>query len=160
MAKKTLVLYFSVNQHTKQLAEVLSDKLGADLEEVHPKEAYPENYNVLVTMVKEQIENNEIPEACELEHKLEDYDVILLGTPNWWSHIAPPLLGLMKANKVEGKTVGIFATHIGGGIGGIEKAAKEAWPNNDYLESLEVYGDGGSNREKLINEWIEKTNLK
>lgn len=160
MANKTLVLYFSVNQHTELLAKTIQEKIGADIEEVHPVEAYPDNYNVLVTMVKEQIEKHEIPEAKALEHKLEDYDTILVGTPNWWSHIAPPLLGLMKDNKVEGKKVGIFATHIGGGIGGIEEAVKEEWPDNDYLESLEIYGDGGSNREKLIDEWLEKVNLK
>ena len=39
---KILVAYFSAQEHTKRISERLAEKLGADLFEIQPKQAYTE----------------------------------------------------------------------------------------------------------------------
>lgn len=50
----------------------------------------------------------------ELAAKVEDmgkYDVIFIGSPNWWSTIAPPVASFLASYDLSGKTVIPFVTH-------------------------------------------------
>ena len=49
--RNTLVVYYSWGNNTKAVAEYLSQRLGADLLELKPKEAYPTDYDACVRKV-------------------------------------------------------------------------------------------------------------
>ena len=49
---------------------------------------------------------------------LVQYDVVFVGTPNWWGTMTPPVRTWVTQNKdaLKGKTVCLFQTHGGGGM--------------------------------------------
>ena len=47
---------------------------------------------------------------------LAKYDMVFVGTPNWWGTMAPPVRTWVTQSKktLKGKTVCLFQTHGGG----------------------------------------------
>ncbi|MBP7105480.1 MAG: hypothetical protein KBA83_10180, partial [Fermentimonas sp.] len=41
----------------------------------------------------------------------------LIGSPNWFKTLAPPVMSFLKRHNFAGKTVIPFCTHGGGGFG-------------------------------------------
>ena len=46
---------------------------------------------------------------------LAPYDAVLVGTPNWWGTLAPPVCTLIENPALAGKKMALFQTHGGGG---------------------------------------------
>lgn len=87
---------------------------------------------------------------------LSNYDVILLGTPNWCGTVASPLAAFLKRNDFTGKKIGVFCSHGGGGISNIERDVKSLCPSADVLKSLSIVGSGGKNIESAVQTWVEE----
>ena len=105
-AKKVLVLYYSVTNTTKQMAEYIQQKTGADIEAITPVNAYPTVYADLINVA--------------------DYDIIFLGYPIWMGTYAQPVKTLLANTDFKGKTVVPFCTSGSSGIkqsvGDLQKA--------------------------------------
>ena len=84
--------------------------------EIKTEGRYPENYNAMVQQAKEEIANNYRPALTTKLDNLAQYDVVFIGTPNWWSTITPQLSSFLETYDLNGKTVVPFITHGGGGI--------------------------------------------
>ena len=78
-AKKVLVLYYSVTNTTKQMAEYIQQKTGADIEAITPVNAYSSDYGELIKRSQEEIQGNILPELKPFAHNVADYDIIFLG---------------------------------------------------------------------------------
>ncbi len=53
--------------------------------------------------------------------QLDRYDTLLVGTPNWFGTIAPPVQTFLKDSDLSGKRVAPFCTNGGGGFGTIPR---------------------------------------
>ena len=80
-AKKVLVLYYSVTNTTKQMAEYIQQKTGADIEAIECTEAYPTDYQELIKRAGAEINDNVLPELKPFAHNVADYDIIFFGYP-------------------------------------------------------------------------------
>ena len=47
---------------------------------------------------------------------ISKYDVVFLGSPNWWGTITPQVSSFLENYDLSGKTVIPFITHGGGGV--------------------------------------------
>lgn len=47
---------------------------------------------------------------------MAQYDVVFLGSPNWWGTITPQVSSFLDTYDLSGKTVIPFITHGGGGV--------------------------------------------
>ena len=125
-AKKVLVLYYSVTNTTKQIAEYIQQKTGADIEAITPVNAYPTVYADLIKRSQEEIQGNVLPELNALKHNVADYDIIFLGYPIWMGTYAQPVKTLLANTDFKGKTVVPFCTSGSSGIkqsvGDLQKA--------------------------------------
>ena len=67
---------------------------------------------------KEQADSSARPGIAVWPESLDQYDVIFVGTPNWWGTMAPPVRTWVTQSKdaLKGKTVCLFQTHGGGGM--------------------------------------------
>ncbi len=113
---KVLIVYYSYSGNTKKVAQAIQDKIGGDMFEIKTEGTYPENYNEMVQQAKEEITNNYRPALTTKLENLAQYDVVFIGTPNWWSTITPQLSSFLQAYDLSGKTVIPFITHGGGGV--------------------------------------------
>ena len=111
--KKVLVAYFSHSGNTRAVAERIAAATGADLFEIVPQKPYPAEYRAVVDQARREIAADYRP---ALKTDLPDagrYDVIYIGSPCWWSTVAPPVATFLAAHDFTGKTLIPFMTHEG-----------------------------------------------
>ena len=103
--KKVLVVYFSHSGNTRAVAERIAAATGADLFEIVPQKPYPAEYRAVVDQARREIAADYRP---ALKTDLPDagrYDVIYIGSPCWWSTVAPPVATFLAAHDFTGKTL-------------------------------------------------------
>ena len=110
--------------------------LKADIYEIRPITPYPEAYNATVDLAREQLRQNARPAIQKDVPDLSQYSAILLGTPNWWSHVAMPVFTFMDQNDLSGKVVLPFVSHGGGGMSGCEHDIRNKYPKADVPKQL------------------------
>ena len=80
---------------------------------------------------RSSIEMNDLtirPAMIENPLDISAYDEILVGFPVWWK-IAPTIINtFMEAHDLTGKTVRVFATSGGSGIGNCERSLQKQYP--------------------------------
>ena len=131
-AGKVAVVYFSLSGNTRFAAETIAKKAGAALFEIKAETPYNSKFNKCCDEAKPECYGKKLRPIKPIEGlDLAKYDVVFVGTPDWWGTMAPPVRTWVTQNKdaLKGKTVGIFQTHGGGGM---ERVGKEF---------AEVFGD-------------------
>ncbi len=124
-AGKVAVVYFSWSGNTRFAAETIAKKAGAALFEIKAETPYNSNFNKCCDEAKPECYGKKLRAIKPIEGlDLAKYDVVLVGTPDWWGTMAPPVRTWVTQNKdaLKGKTVSIFQTHGGGGM---ERVGKE-----------------------------------
>ena len=137
-AKKVLVLYYSVTNTTKQIAEYIQQKTGADIEAIQTVAEYPTDYQELLKRSGEEREGNVLPELKPLAHNVADYDIIFFGYPIWFGTYAQPLKTIVASGVFNGKTVVPFCTSGSSGVKQSADDLKKAVPGINIPESFNV----------------------
>lgn len=110
---KSLIVYYSHSGTTRRLAELITRETGGDLLELVPETAYPQDYNAVVAQAKRELQSGHRPALKTALPDLSAYDMVFVGTPNWWSSPAPPVLTFLEQADAKGATVAPFCTHGG-----------------------------------------------
>lgn len=116
--KKVLVVYFSETGNTQKLAKLISDEVGGDFRRIEPKTPYTTNHSDLVSIAKEEQNKDLRPEIKNRISDFNDYDIIYVGYPIWWSDMPQILYTFFELYDFSGKTVIPFSTHGGSGLAG------------------------------------------
>jgi flavodoxin len=114
--KKILIAYFSHSGVTRRAAEQIQSAVGGDLFEIAASEPYPRDYNTVLGIAKREIAQGYLPALCGELPAVDGYDVVFVGSPNWWSTIAPPVSAFLSGLDLTGKRIIPFITHGGGGL--------------------------------------------
>lgn len=169
--KKVLVVYFSrtgeqysvgniTEGNTAVIAKMIAEQTGADMFEIKLKnDTYPAAYKALTEVALSEKKANARPEIAENVTNFADYDVVFIGSPNWWSDMPMALYTFMEANDWSGKIVAPFVTHEGSGLSSIPSKIKTA-TGAEMLDGLAIYGHVAQNereqaKENVLN-WLNK----
>ena len=121
---KTAVIYFSWSGNTRFAAETIAKKVGADIFEIKAETPYNSGFGKCCDEAKPECYGKTLRPIKPIAGlDLVQYDVVFVGTPNWWGTMAPPVRTWVTKSKdaLKGKTVCIFQTHGGGGMQSIGK---------------------------------------
>ena len=116
---KYAVVYFSWSGNTRFAAETIAKKAGADLFEIKAETPYNSDFHKCCDEAKPECYGKKQRAIKPIEGlNLSKYDVVFVGTPNWWGTMAPPVRTWVTQSKdaLKGKTVCLFQTHGGGGM--------------------------------------------
>ena len=105
---KTLIIYYSLTGHTKEIAEKIQSKTNADLFEIETQKAFPMK-PILFFAVKQQLKDKNYP-ALKNIPDITAYDTIFIGAPVWWYTAATPVLSLLNQVDFQNKKVVPFST--------------------------------------------------
>ena len=136
--KKVLVLYYSQTGATQQVAEELSNRLGADIELLEVEEPYDGNFSETVERCGRERAEGHIPALKPLKSDLSEYDLIFLGFPVWNGIYATPVKSLFESYKIENKKIVPFCTYGSGGLNTSSDALREALPACEILPGYGV----------------------
>lgn len=154
---KTLVAFFSASGTTKKVAENLSSVIGADLYEIRPKEPYTRaDLNWMDKKSRSSIEMQNMenrPQLADTSAEIEKYDRIFLGFPIWW-YTAPRIIcSFLESYDFSGKTIVLFATSGGSGLGNTAKELSSSCQKATIKEGKIL--NGRISKEQL-KQWAEK----
>lgn len=91
--------------------------------------------------------------------KWAEYDIIILGYPNWWASIPMPVATLLESYDFSGKRILPFCSHGGGRFGQSLTAIAKLAPNAKLGEGLSVHYSGGSTLARDVTKWLEKNGI-
>lgn len=155
MNGRGLVAYFSVSGNTEVVAKEIARQTGSDIVEIRPIVPYTEPYGELTKKAKAEISSGYRPEIEGVD--IDGYDVVFVGSPNWWSTVAPPVLTFLEGHDFEGVTVAPFVTHGGGGKGHADRDVGKACNASRITDMLVV--SGGRKDPDGISSWVSGNGL-
>lgn len=171
-SKKVLVAFFSrtgenyavgniEKGNTHIIAEMIANETKGKLFQIETVRPYPDEYKACVDIAKAEKENDARPEV-KGDIKVEDYDVIFLGYPNWWGDMPMAVYTFIEKHDWNGKTVIPFCTHEGSGLSGTERKLKDACKGATVSEGLAIKGTIAQNSQpqalKAVQTWLKKVN--
>ena len=154
---KTLVAYFSASGTTKRIAEKLALTTGGDLYEIKPAVPYTRTdldwQDNLSRSSMEMNDPSSRPELADKNANIAGYDRIFLGFPIWW-YTAPAIIrSFLESYDFDGKTIILFATSGGSGLG---KTAKELASSCAGAKIIEGQVFNGNPPRSTLEQWAEK----
>lgn len=153
--KKILVAYFSHTGNTREIADQIHKIVGGDIFEIQTVVPYTKDYNALTKQAKKELDSGYKPELRTNVQDIGSYDVIFIGSPNWWSSIAPPVITFLSSNNFEGKTIIPFITHGGGGKGHCFTDVEQLCPTTSVENGYAFLGSGARNAQREVSEWLK-----
>lgn len=149
-----LTVYFTESGNTEALANAIHKKVGGEILQLKTVKPYPESYTTLTEYAKKELEDQSMPELATKIPNMEQFKIIFLGFPNWWSSVPMPIHTFAKSANFDGKIIAPFVTHGGGGLGHIEADLKKIFPNSKILKPLSLSGSRHSIYEQEADKWI------
>lgn len=171
--QKSLVAFFSradenyavgyiEKGNTHIVAEMIAAETGADLFHIKTVTPYPAAYNECIEVAKREKQSNARP-AIQGDIRVEDYDVIYLGYPNWWGEMPMAVYTFIEKHNWEGKTIVPFCTHEGSGLSGTERRIQSACTGGKVLKGLAIRGATAQHEpetvRKSVHSWVSKISL-
>lgn len=106
---KTLVVYYSLSGHTKDIALQIADKTKADVYEIETIEIYSSPSVYMKS--KKELSSKNYPELKQGSlPDIANYDTIFIGGPVWWYTMAPAVYSFLQKVDFTGKRVVPFST--------------------------------------------------
>lgn len=145
--------------NTHIIADMIAEATGGDTFEIVPAKNYPISYDECIEVAKREKQSNARP-AIKGDVKIEDYDVIFLGYPNWWGEIPMCVYTFIESHDWTGKKVIPFITHEGSGMGGTDRKIAAACEGADVAvgKGLAIQGkvaqENRDSASRSVKEWL------
>lgn len=183
--KKSLVVYFSVPEtddpnkkmtteeensaivvdgkvlgNTQYAAMLISENTNADIYRIEPKTPYTTNHRDLVNQAKEEQNKDLRPEIKNKISNFNDYDIIYVGYPIWWSDMPQILYTFFELYDFSGKTVIPFSTHGGSGLAGTVSTIKNKLTGaNVESNAFTMSRNDMENAPEEIKSWLKEIDM-
>jgi flavodoxin len=156
---KILIAYFSWGGNTRGIARQIQERTGGDLFEIELVRPYSSNYNTCLDEALRDQRANARPALKTHVNNMAQYDIVLLGYPNWWASIPAPIASFLEEYDLSGKTVMPFCSHGGGRFGQSLTAIAKLEPRAKIGDALSVHYSGGSSLANDIAAWLRKNGI-
>lgn len=140
--------------NTEIAAGIIQELTGAKLFKIEQLQPYSSNYNECIAQAQEDQRRNARPELKAYPKTLDDYDVIYLGYPNYWSTMPMAVFTFLEHFDFKGKTIKPFCTHEGSGMGGSAADIKRLCPGANVEKGIAIRGGSVQRSKKDIENWV------
>lgn len=151
--------------NTKLVADIISEKTGADLLEIVCNKDYNLNYSDMCDLAKEEQQKGELPgftlllngNKVEGKADISGYNTAYIGGPVWWGTYPQVMFSFFKEYDMNGKTILPFTTHEGSGLGSCVSDLKKAYPKATFGKSFSIYGHEvrTESGKKNVDKWLK-----
>ena len=157
---KALVAYFSATGVTAKAAKALAGAVGGDLYEIKPAVPYSAaDLNWMDKGSRSSVEMRDArsrPALAAADAPVAGYDVIFLGFPVW-CYVAPTIVNtFLEAYDFTGKTIVLFATSGGSGLGKSAAGLRASAPGAKIMDGRLL---NGRLNEAELKAWVQGLKL-
>ena len=156
---KMLIVFYSHTGNARFVSEHIQALTGADVFELILVDPYPEDVNATIERVNQERETGRLPALVGRIDNFAEYDVIVLGSPNWFGTLSLPVRSFLDSYDLSGKTIVPFITFGGGGLMNTITDLKTLAPHATILEEFSVSRDDVKNSQPEITQWLERTGI-
>lgn len=167
MSKKLIAFYSRADENyvngmikmldignTEVAAGVIKELTGADLFKIEQVKAYSKDYNECIAQAQADQRQNARPELKNYPDTIDEYDVIYLGFPNYWSTMPMAIFTFLEYFDFSGKVIKPFCTHEGSGLGSSVSDIKKLCPTAKIEKGLAIRGGRVEQARHDIEKWI------
>lgn len=159
-ADGTAVVYFSATGNTERVAQIIADRLDADIYEITAAEPYSSsdlNWRDEESRVWDEHRiYPDIRPGMAQEIDLSDYDTVFLGYPLWWGEAPAIVLTFLESTDLEGKTVIPFCTSSSSGLGNSDENLHSLQPAASWHEGHRFRSRAS---ESDVADWLDELGL-
>ena len=155
---KTLVAYFSASGTTMDVASRLARMMDSDLFAIVPADPYTSAdldwRDKQSRSTLEAADPSCRPAITSKVEHIEDYDTIFLGFPIWW-YVAPAIINtFLESYDLTGKTVILFATSGGSGMGKTASILRASAPGAKIVDGGILNNASNTSLEKFAARYL------
>lgn len=152
---KILIVYYSLSGNTADIAQYIQNQVGGKLVQLETVNPYPQEFNAARAQVRNELNDNYFPPLKTHIDNIDDYDVIFIGSPNWWGTLSMPIRTFLNENNLNKKTVIPFITYKLNGVDqSIEDLVKFA-PNAIIREGLAIKDSDVKSSQSQVQQWLK-----
>ena len=145
--------------NTGLVAEYIQQAIGGDLFSIQTVEKYPSEYRPTVDQGERELRRGARPALASHVENIQDYDVIFLGYPNWWSDMPMAVYSFLDEYDLSGKTIIPFCTSGGSALSSTVEAIRKAEPNATVLEGHHISGSQAPNSQRDVQQWVQSLGI-
>ena len=154
---KILVAYFSYTGNTENGARMIADDLDVDLFTIEMEHPYRGS---IYEVTAQDLNNDARPALATHVENMDQYDVVILGFPTWWSTMPMPIYTFLNEYDFSGKTLLPFSSHGSTRFGDSISDFSKQVPGAYVGQAFEYYYSGGSELEAEIAAWLKESGFK
>ena len=155
-----LIAYFSFEGHTKQIAEDIYAQIGGGLFEITPEKPYIGTRNDLSGIASAELRENARPALATHVNNMDQYDVVFVGYPCWWSDAPMVVFTFLEEYDFSGKTVVPFTSYGTSGWGNSLASIQRSVGNNaTIVEGFSVQEDDMQDLSARVTTWLQGLGL-
>ena len=152
---ETLVVYYSRTGNTKFVAEKIAEHIGAKTCEVIDKKSRKGRFAFIkggYESIRKKLTEIEVPK------KIENYDLVIIGTPVWADGITPAIRTFIVKNDFSNKKIACFVTLSGNNPQKALENIKEATLPNIPIAEMGITNDLKNREEAEIQiiDWCKE----
>lgn len=154
---KTIVVYFSAQNHTRNIAAKIAANINADIFEIKPAQAYSEddlswvNSESRVSREHDNITLQDIELESISVPNWDEYDIVILGYPIWWGVSAWPVDSFVQKVDFSNKTIIPFCTSHSSSLGASDTNLKAKTTSGNWQSGYRFSQDATDTE---IEDWI------
>lgn len=147
--KKVLVVYYSLQGFTEEIAKTIKEITNGDLHKIELEKPYSLASSYTLGLLHAQ--TNHAPKLKNTPLNFEDYDLIFVGAPIWWFTLTPPIRSFLKENNLNNKKIVPFCTHKGN-FGNYFEKFKEEYPEAHVFEEADFFNNKKAEKPELLKD--------
>lgn len=164
MAKKLIAFYSRADENyfngtlktlkvgnTEIAAGIIEELTGADMFKIEQLKPYSKGYNACIEEAKADQQRNARPKLKSYPDTVSNYDVIYLGSPNYWSTMPMAVFTFLEHFNFNGKIIKPFCTSASSGLGNSVEMLKAKAGSGDWKDGKR-FSSGTSKNEAA--KWV------
>lgn len=150
---KILIIFYSRLGNTRKIAFDISVRIESDIEEIIDYKKRNGIINNIIGILDASIKNK--TQIKEINYNLENYDLIILGTPLWACKITPAIRTFLEKYQQNIKKIILFSTTCSSKKLSVKAIKNETYNKTIYYKNFKSSEIGEENYYNELDEFID-----
>ena len=119
---------------------------------------YSSDYNTVLDEAQRDQNAQARPELAAHIENMDEYDIVMLGYPNWWYSCPMAIYSFLDTHDLSDKQVYLFCSHGTGGLASSVRDITASLPSSTDLSDnvFHVYQDDTSSAKNDVLNWLNE----
>lgn len=145
--------------NTEYVARIIAEATHGDLFAIETTKSYPDGHDALIAEAKREAEAGERPVLATRIERLDDYDIIFVGYPNWWYDMPMPIYTFFETYDFKVKTIIPFCTHGGSRFSQSVQTITDMEKGARVVQGPAISRQSVPDSRKSIEGWLQRQSL-